>query len=66
MATNGIDRPYTQAMELLNSNTDDRVIMASCGISRAELDLVKRLMVFARPNLRIDAKLSRIRGEGNK
>lgn len=60
------DRPYTRAISMLEANCDDRTILATCNISQAELDLVRRLMVFARPNLRIDASLTRFRREGNK
>lgn len=66
MAENNIDRPYTRAISMLEANCDDRTILNVCSISQAELDLVRRLMVFARPNLRIDASLTRFRREGNK
>lgn len=66
MAQEHNDRPYTRAISMLETNCDDRTILSTCNISQAELDLVRRLMVFSRPNLRIDASLTRFRREGNK
>ncbi len=52
-----VERPYTAAIEMISANESDDAIMARCGMSRAELDLIKRLVIFSQPNLRIDTNI---------
>jgi len=49
-----IERPYTAAIEMISANEPEEDILKACKISRPELDLIKRLVIFSQPNLRID------------
>jgi hypothetical protein len=57
MSKQAKDRPYTRAIELLSERYDDSQICEICAISQAELDLVKRLLIFSKPGLNVTTSL---------